>query len=75
MKLAVTSTFRLIRIAGCKQLGPHAGLLPDDSTTLSKLVSLTDERFRELIDDGTINPNMGRKDGEVTENQNPMMVF
>ncbi len=57
-----THVKRLIRIAGCKRLGPHAGLLPDDSTTLSKLVSLTEERFQELIDAGTINPNMGRKD-------------
>ena len=52
--------FRLIRIAGCKRLIPHAGLLPDDSTTLSKLVSLADERFQELLDDGTIHSNMGR---------------
>ena len=38
------------------------GALPDDSTTLSKLVSLSDERFQELLDDGTIHPNMGRND-------------
>ncbi len=55
-------TKRLVRIAGCARLRPHAGVLPDDSTTLGKLVSLTDERFQELIDGGTINPNMGRKD-------------
>ncbi len=53
-----------LRIAKCERLPPHAGVLPDDSTTLSKLVSLTDERFQELIDDGTINPNMGRAWGE-----------
>ena len=55
-------SFRLIRIAGCERLVPHAGSLPDDSTTLSKLVALTDERFQEMIDDGTIHPNMGRTD-------------
>ncbi len=41
---------------------PHVGTLPDDTNTLSKLVSLTAERFQELTDDGTINPTMGRKD-------------
>ena len=39
-------TFRLIRIVGCKRLFPHAGILPDDSTTLSKLVSLSDDAMR-----------------------------
>ena len=54
---------RLIRIADhAHRLVPHAGLLPDDSTTLSKLVSLSDERFQELLNDGTINQNMGRND-------------
>ena len=55
-------TKRLVRIAECGRLRPHAGVLPDDSTTLSKLVSLSDERFQELLNDGTINPNMGRND-------------
>ncbi len=47
---SVTPTCR--RIAGCKRLRPHAGVLPDDSTTLDKLVTLSDERFQKLIDDG-----------------------
>ena len=56
-------TQRLVRIAEHEErLTPHAGSLPDDSTTLSKLVSLSDDRFQELIDDGTINPKMGRND-------------
>ena len=38
-------TQRLVRIAGCGRLPPHAGVLPDDSTTLGKLVSLSDDRF------------------------------
>ena len=50
----------LIRIVECERLARHVGLLPDDSKTLSKLASLTDERFQELLDDGTINPKMGR---------------
>ncbi len=53
---------RLVRIAECQRLFRHAGILPDDSTTLSKLVSLTDERYQELLDNGTIHPNMGRND-------------
>ncbi len=53
---------RLVRIAECQRLFRHAGILPGDSTTLSKLVSLTDERYQELLDNGTIHPNMGRKD-------------
>ncbi len=30
----------------------HGGILPDDVKTLSKLVSLTDERCQDLVDDG-----------------------
>ncbi len=55
----------LIRIAGDSRLAPHAGLLPSDSTTLGKICSLTDERFHELLDNGTIHPSMGRNDMAV----------
>ena len=34
--------------------------MPDDSTTLSKLVSLSDERFQELLDNGTVMGPLGR---------------
>ncbi len=61
-----THTQRLVRIAEhASRLTPHAGLLPDDSTTLFKLCSLTDERFRKLLGNGTIHPNMGRNDMAV----------
>ena len=39
----------------------HSG----DTTTLGKLCSLTDDRFKELLDNGTIHPNMGRDDMAV----------
>lgn len=55
-------TQMLIRVAECKRLPRHVGELPDDGKTLSKLVSLSDERFQELLDNGTIHSNMGRKD-------------
>ena len=51
-------------IAQCDRLRRHVGVLPDDGKTLSKLVSLTDERFEEMIDNGTINSNMGRENME-----------
>ena len=60
-----TQTQMLIRIAKCPRLPRHVGALPADGKTLSKLVSLTDERFQDLLDDGTIHPNMGRKDMAV----------
>ena len=56
---------RLIRIAKDKRLRQHAALLPADSTTLGKLCSLTDERFHELLEDGTIHVSMGRNDMAV----------
>ena len=39
--------------------------LPADADILSKLVSLTDDRYQELLDDGTIHPSMGRNDMAV----------
>ena len=39
-----------------------AGVYAVLAKTLSKLISLSDDRFQELIDDGTINPKMGRND-------------
>ena len=39
-----------------------AGVYAVLAKTLSKLISLSDDRFQELIDDGTINPKMGCND-------------
>ena len=60
-----THTKRLLRIAGSERLRPHAAVLPADSTTLGKLCSLTDERFHDLLEDGTIHASMGRNDMAV----------
>ena len=62
-----SQTFSLIRIAECERLVRHVGPLPDDTVILSKLVSLSDERFQEMIDDGTIHPNMGRADMDASK--------
>ena len=53
------------RIAKDERLRRHGGALPSDSNTLGMLVSLTDERFHELLDDGTIHPKMKRNDMAV----------
>ncbi len=38
----------------------HDGLIPDDVNTLNKLCALSDDRFQELLDNGTIHPDMPR---------------
>ncbi len=56
-------TKRLVRIAESKhRLMPHVALMPTDSLTVDKIGTLPDDRFQELLDDGTICPNMGRND-------------
>ena len=44
-----SQTQMLVRVAECKRLPRHVGVLPDDGYTLSKLVSLPDERWQELL--------------------------
>ena len=51
---------RLIRIAEDKRLFPHAGTLPTDSTVVDKICALPDDRFQELLADGTIHPKLNR---------------
>ena len=55
-------TKMLVRVSESARLRQHAAVLPSDATTLDKLRNLTDERFQELLDNGTIHPNMGRND-------------
>ena len=53
---------RLIRIAEDDRIARHGGLMPSDHKILSKLCSLTDERFHDLLEDGTIHSKMKRDD-------------
>ncbi len=40
----------------------EAGVFPTDSTIVDKIGALPDDRFQELLADGTIHPSMGRND-------------
>ena len=44
---------------------PHAAILPTDSTVVDKLGTTPDDRFQELLADGTIHPKMKRSDMAV----------
>ncbi len=55
----------LVRVREDERLRQHAAVLPSDATTLDKLRGLTDDRFQELLNNGTIHPNMGRNDMAV----------
>ncbi len=55
-----------MRIAENKhRLIPHAGLLPLDGLTVDEIGALPDDRFHDLLEDGTIHPSMGRNDMAV----------
>ena len=57
-----SQTYKLIRIAESKCVVQHAGQHPSDAGTVDRLVSLTAERFHDLMDNGTIHASMGRND-------------
>ena len=44
---------------------PHEALLPSDTNTLEYLTRLTDDRFEELLADGTICPSMKRNEASA----------
>ena len=55
-----------IRIAESKhRLMPHVALMPTDSLTVDKIGALPDDRFQELLADGSIHPKMKRNDMAV----------
>jgi len=39
----------LIRVAQSERLLRHAGALPPDSTSMNKLIGLSDDRFQEML--------------------------
>ena len=55
----------LVRISTDMRLAKHASFLPSDTYTLYQLTRLTDGRYGELIENGTISPSMKRNEASA----------
>ncbi len=60
-----TFAHMLMKVAACERIVQHAEHLPSDCTTLYHLTRLSDDRYGELIENGTINPSMKRNEASA----------
>ncbi len=52
----------LMAIAKDERIVRHVELMPPDTNSLYKLTQLSESRFSDLLQDGTINPGMKRNE-------------
>ena len=62
LPFSANTAYRLIAIASDPKLFAHVQILPPNWGTMYELTKLTDDQFADMASDGTINPEMERRD-------------
>jgi N6-adenosine-specific RNA methylase IME4 len=62
LPFSTNTAYRLIAVASDPKLFAHVQILPPHWGTLHELTKLTQEQFDDMVSDGTINPEMERRD-------------